>query len=85
MVGVPPGLIYTSRESPRTDVDYNLLAYLLICSEQSSFILGKSCTPALELSSMVQSVGWTQQTRPDIPVLIEREIVSTFPIIDFGV
>jgi hypothetical protein len=40
MVGVPPGLIYTTRESPpRKGVGYNLLAYLLICSEQSSFIL----------------------------------------------
>jgi hypothetical protein len=53
MVGVPPGLIYMTRESPPTVVDYNLLAYLLICSEQSPFILGKSCAPAPELSPVV--------------------------------
>jgi hypothetical protein len=46
MVGVPPGLIYTTRESsPHTSVDYNLLAYPLISSEQSSFILGKLVLP----------------------------------------
>jgi hypothetical protein len=41
MVGVPSSLIYTTRKSPpRTDVDHNLFACLLIYSEQSYFILG---------------------------------------------
>jgi hypothetical protein len=72
MVRVPLGLIYTTRDPPRTGVDYNLLPYLLICSEQSPFILGESCAPAPELSSVVQSVRWAQQTRPDIPALTQQ-------------
>jgi hypothetical protein len=73
MVGVPPGLIYTTRESsPHIGVDYNLHAYPLICSEQSSFILEKSGVPVPELSPVVQDVGWVEQTRPGIFSLIQR-------------
>jgi hypothetical protein len=70
--GVSPGLIYTTRESPCKGVDYNLLTSLLICSEQSSFIPGKSCAPVLELSPVVQSVRWAPQTWPDIPTLMQQ-------------
>jgi hypothetical protein len=60
------------RELPRTSVDYNLLAYPLISSEQSSIILGKFGVPTPELSSAVQDVRRAEQTRPDIFALMPR-------------
>jgi hypothetical protein len=39
MVGVLPGLIYTTKESnPRTSDKHNPFAYLPVCSEPSSYI-----------------------------------------------
>jgi hypothetical protein len=64
--------LYTRLGTPRTDVDHNPFAYLLICSEQSSFIPGKSSAPTPELSPVVQSVMWVQQTLPDIPALLQQ-------------
>jgi hypothetical protein len=72
MVGVPPGLIYTTRELPYTSVDYNLPAYPLIISAQHSIILGKSGAPAPELSPTFQDVGCAEQTRPDIFAIMKR-------------
>jgi hypothetical protein len=68
MVGVPRGLIYMTKDSyPRTDGNRNPFADLLVCSEQSSFILGNSCPSVPELSLEVQPVGWAQQPHPTYP------------------
>jgi hypothetical protein len=41
MVGVLPGLIYTTKESyPHTSDKHNPLAYLPVCSKPSSYISG---------------------------------------------
>jgi hypothetical protein len=59
MVGVPHGLIYRTKGSyPRTDDKRNPFAYLPVCSELSSYILGNSYAHSPEFSPMAQPVGW---------------------------
>jgi hypothetical protein len=51
VVGGPLGLIYTTKGSyPCIDDKRNTFAYLLVCSELFSYILGNSCAHPLELS-----------------------------------
>jgi hypothetical protein len=50
MVGVPLGLIYTTKGSyPRTGDKHNPFTYFPVCSELSSYNLGTPCAHPPEL------------------------------------